>query len=593
MKELFNVKNLTTIAVISGFFTVLISLLLIFNYIQLSNSKPLETKAMDVLIERLAENPDNEQLRDEIRNLDFLARKAYFNTTWQIKTGGIILLIIGIIFLVSFRFIFTLKEKIELPIQTNVSENLSALLSQRWVSIISVFLITIALIIGFLSNKSLTEYKMVSNNQHFKQVNAENSFDVIDITSDTTSEDTLKSVVNISENTKKSEIKFPSKNEIEKNHNSFRGSWGLGLSKHKNIPTDWDGATGINILWKAPMYKNGYNSPILWGNRLFLAGGDEKSRVVYCYDKNSGKLIWQKEASGIEGSPAKAPKTTDDTGLSAPSLTCDGTHVVALFGNGDIIAFSIDGERLWAKNLGVPDNHYGHSSSLISLNEKLFIQYDTNKGGKLKTLNITTGEQIWEKSRKSGISWASPIIIEHKGKKQIVLSSAPFVSAYDTESGTELWSNNCMMGEVGPSPAYGDGLVFACNEYAKLVAIDPSNGNTVWENNEYLPEVSSPVVSEGLLFVVTTYGMVVCYEAKSGEKLWEQDLAVSFYASPMIADKKLYVSDMNGTTHIFEAGREAKIIAQPKVDEKIVSTMAFSEGRIYLRGVNNLYCIGK
>jgi outer membrane protein assembly factor BamB len=227
------------------------------------------------------------------------------------------------------------------------------------------------------------------------------------------------------------------------------------------------------------------------------------------------------------------------------------------------------------------------------LKEKVFVQFDTNKGGKLIALNNITGKTIWEIERDTQISWASPILAKVNGEYQVVLSSAPLVAGYDAETGKELWSNRCMMGEVGPSPAFGEGLVFATNEYASLVAIDPTTGETVWEDNEYMPEVASPVVSEGLLFIATTYGVFVCYDAKEGTKYWEQELNEGIYSSPIVADGKVYVSTMGGTTHIMEVSKEPTIINQPKLGEQIVTTPAFADGNIYFRGEENLVCIGK
>ena len=100
------------------------------------------------------------------------------------------------------------------------------------------------------------------------------------------------------------------------------------------------------------------------------------------------------------------------------------------------------------------------------------------------------------------------------------------------KTGKELWSVDCMMGEVGPSVGFGEGLVFAANEYAKLVAIDPVSKTIKWENDEYLPEVASPVVADGLLFVATSYGVLVCYDAKTGDKYWEEEYDAGFLCLP-------------------------------------------------------------
>jgi len=380
---------------------------------------------------------------------------------------------------------------------------------------------------------------------------------------------------------------------LQKNHNSFRGPLGQGVVSHKNIPSEWDGTTGTNILWKSPIPKHGFNSPVIWGDKIFVAGADKQSREVYCYNRADGKLLWTGIADNITGSPATLPKVTEDTGFSAPTLTTDGKRVFAIFANGDVIAFNMNGKRIWAKNMGIPDNHYGHSSSLITWANKLLIQYDTNKGGKAIALDAATGEVIWETVRKSKISWASPVLAEVDGKYQLILTADPIVAGYDIETGVELWSTECMMGEVGPSVGFSDGVVFAGNEYATLVAINPKDGSIIWENDEYLPEASSPLAHNGLLIIATSYGVLVCYDAKTGEQYWEHDVGTTLYSSPMLADGKLFMMDNDGMMRVYEFGKEMKLISENELGEIAGTTPAFSDGHIFIRGENNLYCIGK
>jgi outer membrane protein assembly factor BamB len=168
------------------------------------------------------------------------------------------------------------------------------------------------------------------------------------------------------------------------------------------------------------------------------------------------------------------------------------------------------------------------------------------------------------------------------------------VAGYDPGSGKELWAVECMMGEVGPSPAYGDGKVFAANEYAKLAVIDLDQPQEIlWEDNEYLPEVSSPVTLEGLLYIATSYGVFACYDAETGEKYWEKEYGHGFYSSPLIADGKVYAMDMGGVMHIFRLSKEFSLAGECPLGERAYTTPAFAEGRIYIRGEEHLYCIGK
>jgi outer membrane protein assembly factor BamB len=114
----------------------------------------------------------------------------------------------------------------------------------------------------------------------------------------------------------------------------------------------------------------------------------------------------------------------------------------------------------------------------------------------------------------------------------------------------------------------------------------------LWENNEYLPEVSSPVAGNGLVYIATTYGVFVCYDAKTGEKYWEHETEEGFYSSPIIADGKVYITDLSGVTHIYREGKEKQIIAEPTVGEKVFATPAFDDCKIYIKGHEYLYCIG-
>lgn len=587
-------------SIIAAVFSVLMSLLMLFNYYKLSTNDPIESETLKALIERLNTDPQNEQLLNEIRAFDLMARKAYFTSKWQIEIGGVLLLLGAIVFVVALRYYTKATSKIERPETETLSGQMARVLASKWILGIGLLFVVLAIGASFLSVDYFEQYKagtLVVKEPETDKEDIPDSVEVVDLTSsalpDSASTETEKndSIQNETEATPT--FKAPSLAEIKKQSNGFRGPLGNGISFSKNIPTSWDIAAGTNLKWKVKVPKKGYNSPVIWGDKLFVTGADAAERWLYCYDRNTGKLLWQHQANNIAGSPATPPKTTDDTGLAAPSVSTDGNLVVALFGTGDILACDFSGNRVWAKNLGVPANHYGHSSSLIYWKGKVIVQYDTNKGCKLMALEMSTGNSVWETPRTSRISWASPILAEIGGNMQVITSAEPTVAGYDVETGKELWKNDCMMGEVGPSPAFGNGLVFAANEYATLAAINPSNGSKVWESNEYMPEVASPVVSEGLLFIATSYGMLACYDAKTGTKNWENDFGEGFYSSPVIADGKLFATDMKGVVHIMKVATQAEKIADIATDEKILSTLAFSDGCVYIRGVENLYCIGK
>jgi outer membrane protein assembly factor BamB len=612
-----NLKLAQRIAWIAAGFALMMAVLLIANFVQTKLNKPIDNKTIPALVKRLSENPGDENLKAEIRAFDLMARKAYFTSQWQIRTGCYLMFLGIIISILAIRYILSAKSKLNEIDRANEVQGLDKLIAQKWVIYVGSGLIVVALASGFLASNSLKDYAVNENIavqeeqtpekvalqpvQDQGSIQAEQKVETTQVAAPATPENVSASnavAVNPAEKTSApasaKPAGLPTQAELKANYPFFRGPQGDGVAFQKNTPTDWNGAAGKNMIWKVKVPKAGFSSPIIWGNQLFVTGADAQSRVVYCYDKNSGTLLWEAPADNIEGSPSKMPKVTADTGLAAPTMGTDGRAVFAIFATGDVIGLDLSGKRLWARNLGVPDNHYGHGSSLIVYKDKLIIQYDTNRSGKLLALDTQTGSTAWETARNSKISWSSPILVNTGNRNELILTTNPNVNGYDPQTGKELWNIACLSGEVGPSAGYADGMVFAANEYAKLVGIKIGGGTPeiAWEADEFLPEVSSPLAINGLLYVATTYGVLACYDAKTGEKQWSQEYGDSFYSSPVYADGKVYITDMTGKTHIVKATKEYQLIGTPELGEKAVCSPVFQDGRVYLRGMNNLYCIG-
>ena len=602
------IKLAQRIAWIAGGFALVLAILLIVNYVQTSFNDPIENQTIPALVKRLSDNPGDEALKAEIRAFDLMARKAYFTSQWQLRTGTYLMFLGVIISILAMRFLLSAKSKLnEIDSVEKVGE-LDKLVAQKWVIYVGAGLIVLALVSGLLSSNSLEKY-MVNENLVVQEVqpaevavteNAEpipapedSSVTTGDVQVAENPVVTDVPAANATETPVAAPAGIPTLAQLKANYPFFRGAEGIGVASQKNTPTDWNGAGGKNVVWKVKVPKSGYSSPIIWGNQLFVTGADAQARMVYCYDKNTGKLLWEASADNIQGSPASAPKVTADTGLAASTMATDGRAVYAIFGTGDVIGLDMSGKRLWARNLGVPDNHYGHSSSLIIYKDKLLIQYDTNRSGKLLALSTQTGATVWETARNSKISWSSPVLVNTGSRMELILTTNPNVNSYNPETGKELWNIACLSGEVGPSAGYADGMVFAANEYAKLVGIKISaTPEIVWEADEYLPEVSSPLAVNGLLYIATTYGVFACLDAKTGEKHWEQEYGDAFYSSPIYADGKVYITDMSGKTHIVKATKEYQKIGTPELGEKSVCSPVFADGKVYLRGMNNLYCLG-
>jgi outer membrane protein assembly factor BamB len=546
------------VAVVAAILGTILSVLMIANYLQTQRADPLNSKAIQQLMLQLQDKPDDVALKEQIRALDLLARRAYFTSQWQIRTGSTMLFLSILVFLICLKYLRSLEP--QLPDLTRKATGTTSwqenLLAKRYLTYTGISLFAVALLIGILSENELRSFGTESSDIKVAKGN------------------------------------YPTADELRENWPGFRGAEGIGIAHQTDVPVSWNGTTGDNIRWKTEIPLPGFSSPVIWKDRLFLSGADKKNQAVYCIDTDTGDILWQAELNDIQGSPPDPPKVADDTGFAASTLATDGKFVHVIFATGDVATLDFDGNRIWAKNIGEPDNHYGHSSSLITYQELLLIQFDHHESQHLLGLRAASGEQVYHTLRGSGISWASPILVNTGQRDEIILSANPQVVSYDPRTGQELWRVECMDGEVAPSPAYADRRVFVANEYARLAAIELSNPPTmVWETTSDLPEVSSPVATNDFVFIASSAGAVSCLDAKTGERYWVQDFDRGFYSSTVLVDELVYAMDMKGVTHVFKAATSFELVSKSELGENAVTTPAIMPARIYIRGEKNLYCI--
>jgi len=397
----------------------------------------------------------------------------------------------------------------------------------------------------------------------------------------------------------------PTDAQWRRNWPRFRGPGGTGVSASADVPTKWDGASGEGILWKTPIELPGNSSPIVWDKRVFVTGADEKRRVVYCCDADSGALLWQAEAPGTPESTAAPPKVMEATGFAASTPATDGRRAYAIFANGDVAAVDFAGQVSWSRSLGMPKNTYGHATSLAMYRDLLLVQFDQGtkqeKLSKLLALKADTGETAWETPREVPNSWPTPTVIEVAGQPQIITAADPWVIAYTPNDGKEIWRAKCLQADVGPSPTFADGLVFVANEFPGIAAIRPdgsgdvTDSNGLWEADVGSPDCCSPLASDKYLMVLASFGTLTCYDAKQGgEPLWEEDFdGASFSSSPAMAGKNVFLFSEEGKTFILEpTDDECVRVAENELGEACVTSPAFQAGRIYIRGKEHLFCIG-
>ena len=583
-------KLYRNIAIVTTVFMLALTVMLGVSYYQMQQVSPLETGVMETLKALNEANGENESLQQQIRELDLLSRKAYFVKEGQLKVGIYLLLGMALVLVVCLNLYYretkNLPEKEFDPIDEWMAKS-RARKYLGWAAAVVALLV-----IGFVGVQQLDVKGLLarfSEEGALAEVqegeNSEMSGEGLAEKVDTLGTDSVKGeTADSAAVDDMPELKIASR--------AFRGNNASATSAARGIATSWNLSAKKNILWQSSIPKHGYNSPVITGRNVFITGADAKARELYCYDVWTGELKWTVKADGIAGSPSSMPKVNADTGLAASTVATNGEEVCAIFATGDVICADMEGKRLWAKNIGQPDNHYGYSSSLLMYGNTLIIQYQNNSNAQILALNTKNGNTAWSKKGNDKISWSSPIIATLGGKTALVVMGNPAIAAYNIGNGSELWRVECMSGEVGSSPTCAGGVVFGASEYAKCVAIDGATGEVLWEASDYLPECSSLAATKDLVFCATSYGMVCAYDAKTGEVKKEHDLTTPFYSSPVVVDGKVYLFSNSGKVYIFSAST-FDLITSFDTGEKTFATPAFTDGMMIVRTDKSLYCVKK
>jgi outer membrane protein assembly factor BamB len=563
MKFKFTEKDISILKVVSQIsagFALIVAMTMIFSLVQLKTVKPLDNPVLLSVKEQYDKDPSNAAKAEQVRAMDLMARKAYFSSRWQVEAGSYLLLAGAIVFIICQRLISENEKLNPVLTETKPVSSSNREKNRRYLISASVVIFIIAISASFILRDNLPDISGRSPGSTSK----------VEKTSD--------------KGAKPDKTNWP----------FFRGQDSHGIAGGTGYPTEWDALSGKNISWKIELPKKGKSSPVIWGDKIFVTGAQEKNCEVFCIDKTTGKILWTGSASDIPGEPAVLPKTDQEAGLAVSTAATNGKVICAVFANGNLVCFDMEGKRKWAKNIGVPESAYGYTSSLLIYKDLLLVQFDSNVKISLLGIDLETGDKRWETPRNGRAVWSSPVMAFFAGKPQLIINGNPAVSSYDAVNGKQLWEVECMSGDVAPSVAVNTTMTYAVTDYAKLVAIKPANGvSVVWEDNTFTPDVSSPVANDLFLFVSTGNGDVACYNALKGDTLWTHYFQDQFYASPVIADERVYLLDRSGVMHIVAAESSFKLIAESPLGENADCSPAFSDKKIYIRGKKNLYCISK
>lgn len=377
----------------------------------------------------------------------------------------------------------------------------------------------------------------------------------------------------------------------------LRGPEMSGRSPLPRFPVRWNGVTGEGIGWKTELRHGGSSTPVVWSNRLFLTSGNAEARSVMAHDTETGALLWRAVIPDGAKAGEALPDVMDETGLAASTPACDEKYVFAVFGTGDLVALSHAGEPVWQIYLGRPKNTYGHASSLVYCGRMLIVQWDQEERGRILALDKATGRTLWETPRATGMSWSTPVVMPVCDAFLLLVHATQQTWGMDLATGAKRWQVEAVGGEVAPSLAWEGDVWLAANCYSRMIAFrQPPQGapEKLWEwEDGNLPDVASPVILDGLAYLANDAGEVFCHDLTNGKQVWRKEFEDGFYASPVAAGGHVYVADrVKGLFRVFAAGREGREVAANPMGEAVSATPAFAGGRIYVRGKKHLWRIG-
>lgn len=385
----------------------------------------------------------------------------------------------------------------------------------------------------------------------------------------------------------------------------WRGPRADGTVTDKGFALEWNETK--NVKWKLPLAGSGHSSPVVSKGKVFLAGCVEadKTRVLTCVDRATGKLLWEKAAvvSDLE-------KKHGENSWASSTPACDGERVYITFldkPNLRVFCYDYAGNVVWEKTPGEFHSVHGFCSPPVVYNDLLIVNADQDAPSGQKAYIVAfdkkSGEERWRIDRPNKLrSYCPPVIVKAAGKAQMVLTGSKCVTSYDPDTGKQHWIIDGPTEQFVSSMVYHDGVLLLTAGFPVhwVMAIDPSGSGNVtkshvlWSKKNEGGYVPSPVAHGGKLFLVTDTGKASCWDIKTGTLHWQEQFSRSkHHASAVVADGRVYFTSDEGITYVVKASDEYELLAKNPLGEKVFASPAFSDGDIVIRGAKHLWCIGK
>jgi len=365
---------------------------------------------------------------------------------------------------------------------------------------------------------------------------------------------------------------------------------------------------------------------VVWGDHIFLTQPleEENRRTLMCLDRRNGKVLWQR---GVIYTVKEETHRTNPYCSESPAT--DGERVITAFGSAGVRCYDFSGKLLWAReDLAPIEFEWGSAVSPVLHGDRVYVYRGPSKKAHLLALDKRTGKILWRaddppvttKGRTDGFrgnrdtkywvcSYATPLVIPHKstnGSEAVLMTPPGAMRAHDPATGKVLWSCTGLNPLVYASPNFRDGVAVAMGGfYGTTIAVrtggkgDVTESHRLWQAVRTANRLGSGMIHEGHFYVLNTSGIMECHELKTGkvkfsERVRGKGPKQESWSSMTLADGKIYIPNQSGETVVIAASPEFKLIGINSLDHTLTnSSLAMSDGQIFLRTHKHLWCIGK
>ena len=411
----------------------------------------------------------------------------------------------------------------------------------------------------------------------------------------------------------------------DKYWNQFRGPNGDGNAIATELPIVFSETE--NVRWKTPIHDQGYSSPVVWGNQIWVTTAREDGQELFaiCVDLMSGNIIHDIKVFDVAEPQIEHPGLNSH---ASPTPIVEEGRIYVHYGTyGTACLDTQTGDILWERRNLNCDHRVRPASSPIIDEDRLFLTFDGVDVQFIAALNKNNGDTLWLKHRKvdsnfedvlkaKGIkdtektkkekpndnrkSYATPTIITFKGKKQLISPAAEVTISYDPASGDELWRvrHEGWGWNVACRPIFSQNRVYFTTGIEKvLLAVNPSGTGDVtdthidWKVRKGAPEIPSPLIIDDLIFMVNEGGIVLCVDAENGNPVWRNRIGGKYWASPLYAGGNIYFFSIDGRVSVIPADREFKVLSKNEFFDGFIASGAVAGNTLILRSETHLYCI--